>query len=96
MTANMKSKLANPFYPLLVIVGVVFCITACAYGVMTVKGLQPDAARQAATESGQQMMQWLDVNGFKLMMIELSLLAVTTVSAIATDEFGERRQRPKP
>lgn len=92
MTTKKTSKFTNPFYPLLVVVGVVFCVTACAYGVMTVKGLQPDTARQAATESGQQMMLWLDVNGFKLMMIELGLLAITTVSAIATDEFWERKQ----
>ena len=92
MNADKKRKPINPFYPLLVLVGVAFCVTACAYGVMTVKGLQPDAAQQAASISGNQFMTWLDDNGFKLMMIQLGVLAVATVAAIVTDEFWERRQ----
>lgn len=88
-----SSKPFNPFYPLLVVVGVIFCVTACAYGVMTVKGLQPDVATAAGTVSDQQLLVWLDVNGFKMMMIELAVLAVMTVAAISTDEYWERRNR---
>ena len=84
-------KAMNPFYPLLVVVGIVFCVTACAYGVMTVKGLRPEVA--TATSAAQQnMLIWLDANGFKTMMIELAVLAVVTVAAIGTDEFWEKRQ----
>ena len=74
------------------LVGVVFCVTACAYGVMTVKGLRPDVATAAAAMSEQSLLVWLDKNGFKTMMIELAVLAVVTVAAISTDEFWENRQ----
>jgi uncharacterized membrane protein len=93
MSPKKQTKLTNPFYPLLVVVGIVFCITACAYGVMTVRGLRPEDALAGTTESGRQLMEWIDVHGFKLMMIELGLLAVTTVAAIMTDEYWEKKQR---
>ncbi len=48
------------------------------YGVMTVKGLRPEEAMLASSAGGRQMMVWLDLNGFKLMMIELGVLAITT------------------
>lgn len=82
-----ERKSSNPFYGLLVVVGVVFTVTACAYGVMTVRGLKPDETE--ATPSG--LMTFLDRHGMPLLMGELGVLALTTFLAMATDDFWSRR-----
>lgn len=95
MSAKRIKKPFNPFYVLLILVGIAFCITACAYGVMTVRGLHDGAAMGAnvsTTESGERLMEWLDKNGFRLMMIEIAILAVCTFSAIATDEYWTKQE----
>lgn len=85
-------KTFNPFYPLLVVAGVVFCITACAYGVMTVRKL-----RNPLEENPPHFIQWIDGNGFSLMMWELGGLAVLTVAAMAADSFATKPpQRSAP
>ena len=86
---------SNPFYVLLVIIGVAFCITACAYGVMTVKKLHPaeqlhDAGQARSGTSGEAFIDAVDQHGFSVMMVELGLLAITTFAAIATDEYWSR------
>ncbi len=90
----MAKKNFNPFYALLVVVGVAFCITAFAFGVMTVRGMMPAEASESS-EAGTRLMTWLDQNGFKLMMIELLALAIFTVAAIGTDEYWTKREREK-
>ena len=77
-----RKKFVNPFYVLVVIVGVVFTVTACAYGVMTVRGLRPELS---ADGSGEGLMTFLDQHGFRLMLIELGVLAVCSVAAMVTD-----------
>jgi hypothetical protein len=83
-------KYVNPLYVLLVVAGVVFAITAFAYGVMTVKMLDPDQAR-AIRREGTGLMHFMDVHGFRLLMIELVILATATVGAIATDSWWRKR-----
>ena len=90
-TPIKDKKKPNPFYALLVVVGLAFCITAFAYGVMTVRGLHPDNSL-GGSESGQNLMHWLDAYGFQLLMTELVALAVLTFAAIGTDEFWTRRE----
>jgi hypothetical protein len=75
----------NPFYAALVAVGVAFAITACAYGVMTVRLLDP----RAADEGG--LTAWMNAHGLKLFAAELGVLAVLTVAAISTDDYFVRR-----
>ena len=87
----MAKKNFNPFYALLIVVGVAFCITAFAYGIMTLRGLQP-ADSLGGSESGKQLMHWIDQHGFALLMGELAALAVLTFSAIATDEYWTKRE----
>lgn len=89
-----SKKTFNPFYVLLVLTGVAFCVTACAYGVMTVRGLHAATEIRPATQSGLRLMDWLDKNGFRLMMIEIGILAMFTFAAIATDEFWAKRTQP--
>lgn len=88
--ANASGKAFNPFYALVVLVGVAFTVTACAYGVMTVRDLR--ATEPVAEDApGEPLMQWLRDNGFRALMIELGILTVTTIGAMATDDYWRRR-----
>jgi|SRR5688500_14592263 hypothetical protein len=79
------AKASNPFYALLLVVGVAFAISACAYGVMTVRGLDP----QRAGEAG--LVGLMDQYGLVIMVVELVLLGLLTVLAIGTDEYWSRQ-----
>jgi len=61
---------------------------------MTLRGIQASTASEASA-SGQQLMEWIDRNGFWLMMIEIGVLAICTFAAIATDEYWTQ-QEEKP
>lgn len=84
----------NPFYLLLVAVGVVFLITAFAYGTMAWRATQP--VRQTAGAMGVQadqkhpLMAFLDRHGIEALSWELAVLGGATVAAIGLDQ---RRQR---
>lgn len=79
-------KPSNPFYAVLVVIGIAFSVTACAYMVMTVRGLKPADPAQA---SG--LITFLERHGFTLLMVELGVLALATVLAMATDDYWTRR-----
>jgi hypothetical protein len=86
VSANVpQKKTFNPFYGALVAVGIAFAITACAYGVMTVRMLDP----RAADEGG--MAALMDRHGLKLLVGEIALLAVLTFAAIGSDDYFTRR-----
>jgi hypothetical protein len=89
----VRRKPVNPFYVLLVIAGIVFFLTATAYGVMTVQGLHPERAAEHS-EGGRHMLVWLDEHGAGLLMGELAVLAVFTFAAIGTDNFWSARIAP--
>jgi hypothetical protein len=79
-----KRKATNPFYVAALPVGVLFVITACAYAVMTVQGLDP----QRGQDTG--LVGFLAQHGAIVFVAELGLLGLLVVGAIATDEFWER------
>jgi len=79
-------KPTNPFYILLMIVGVAFAFTALGYGVMSVKMLEP--AKLEARDSA--FIDFFDEHGAMLFLVELVLLAVLTLLAITTDGFWTR------
>jgi hypothetical protein len=85
-----QKKVFNPFYGMLVAVGIVFVITACAYGVMTVKMLQPEGAAEVRAATGG-LLRWLDQHGMTLLLGELAVLAALTFAAIGTDDYWQRR-----
>jgi hypothetical protein len=85
-----KKKAFNPFYPLLVAAGLAFSITACAYGVMTVKMLHPAGAEEVR-QADVGLLPFLDRHGMTLLLSELGALAVLTFAAIGTDDFWTRR-----
>jgi hypothetical protein len=78
-------KPTNPFYLALLPVGVLFAVTACAFVVMTMRGLDP----QQAEETGLVLL--MARHGTSILVIELVVLAVLTVAAIASDDFWTRR-----
>lgn len=80
----------NPFYVLLVILGIAFALTACAYSVMTLKAVQPSTTT-VESSGGVALLEFLDRHGGQLMAGELTLLAVATFAAIATDRYWMRR-----
>jgi len=58
-------------------------LTACAYGVMTVR-----AGQVSELSAGDR---FFDAYGMWLMAVELTLLTILTFAAIATDDYWTRR-----
>ncbi|MGC3968680.1 MAG: hypothetical protein QM775_15300 [Pirellulales bacterium] len=91
----------NPFYVLLVIVGVAFCLTACAYGLMAMRSLRTErnyaTSAAAATTSASaprgphQLMTFMERHGNTLLVAELALLTLASFAAMATDGYWLRR-----
>lgn len=90
-----KRSAFNPFYVLLVVLGIAFTLTACADVVMMLKALHPDA--EQAAPRGAALLKFIDRYGTALLTAELLLLALATVGAISTDRYWMRRKtRPSP
>ena len=80
-----RRKSANPFYAVLIVVGVTFALTASLFGVMTVRKLDP----RAAEETG--ILAFMEQHGLTLMIFELVVLALLTFAAIGTDDYWTGR-----
>jgi hypothetical protein len=87
MKASKKS--ANPFYALLIVVGLAFFVTATAYGVMAVRESRAAASGEPVAEHA--LIRWMHEHGNTALLSELALLGVCTFGAIGTDEFWQRR-----
>ncbi|UUO06262.1 hypothetical protein M4951_23270 [Blastopirellula sp. J2-11] len=81
-------KTFNPFFVALLVAGTAFAITACGYGVMTVRLLN-------RTADAGGMVDFFRQHGFTLLMAELGILAICTVLAIMTDDYWTRRAEAK-
>jgi uncharacterized protein (UPF0333 family) len=79
----------NPFYALLVIVGLLFSITACSYVVLILNSLQPEKAA-ALRESSSGFLYFMNKHGLTIIIAELSVLAVLTFAVIGTDDYFTR------
>lgn len=75
----------NPFYALLVVVGVLFVITAFAYFTMTLR------QSHAGDSPPSGLVDFLARHGLWLLVGELVLLAIGTFGAIGTDDYWTRR-----
>jgi hypothetical protein len=82
-------KIVNPFFTALVVVGLAFAMTACAYTVMSFQSLDPHAADQPGISTLMKQ------HGLMILVVELGLLAVLTVAAISTDEYWVKRAEKK-
>lgn len=99
--ANRKQRV-NPFYIVLVVVGVAFAVTACAYGVMAVKQMHASEwivtpARQdtsdlgaPSTNSDRRFVEFMDEHGVSILLAEVGILALATVAAIGTDDWWSK------
>ncbi|TWU28049.1 hypothetical protein [Bythopirellula polymerisocia] len=79
-------KWKNPFYTLLIPVGMVFVVTVFAYGFMAFLAVNGTNI-EATSQSGHPLFAWLDKHGTQLVLWELAVLGVLTVGAIATDSW---------
>jgi len=80
---------ANPFYILLVLAGVVFFITACAYGTMALREFRPPAEEN---DEPSELLTFLNERGAMLLGIEIGVLAVATFAAMAYDQRLSRQE----
>ena len=85
-----KKKRINPFYILLVIVGIVFTITATAYGVMTFRASQP-ITDQTVGDIEHPLWVLVDKYGTWALLAELAVLGICTFAAIGLDQFWSSR-----
>jgi len=98
MTMAAKKPL-NPFYPLLVVAGTAFCITACAYGLLAMRSLRPHHAGPTAhvgagpvePRGPHPLFTFLERDGTNLLLGELALLAIFSFAAMGTDGYWTRR-----
>ncbi len=74
----------NPFYVLVIGLGVAFAITTFAYGTMAYRAV-------AHTDEGPGLMELLDRHGVMIMIVELGLLGVATFGAMSLDGMRTRR-----
>ena len=79
----------NPFYVLVVVFGVVFVITACAYGTMAYRAIAPAVDAQARNEG---LMGFLDRFGVQLLGVELAVLGAASLGAMWLDQVRSRRE----
>ena len=99
-------KNINPFYVLLLLSGTAFAITAMAFGVMTVRGLQASrmagyvpiegSESQLSYDDDGSFDRFMDRRGTQLLIIELAILAISTFGAIAYDRMLDRRNENSP
>ncbi len=88
-------KWKNPFYALLIPVGLAFCITGFAYGMMAFQ--EVNAGRAAIEQTaGHPLFQWLKAHGLTAILIELGMLAVLTFGAIGTDSWWMEENKNAP
>ena len=83
-------KGTNPFYVAALPVGVLFVITACAYAVMTVQGLDPQREQEG------RLVGLLARHGTMIFVVELAVLGILTIAAIATDEYWTKASGETP
>jgi hypothetical protein len=86
-------KFRNPFYTLLIPVGMVFVVTVFVYVLMASTELS-GTKREVREQASQPLFTWLDEHGTKLVLWELGVLGVLTIGAIATDSWWMNESPP--
>lgn len=97
---RQRPQPVNPFYVLLLISGVAFAITACAYGVMTVRQLNASRVpgyrfSSDSPDEPKDFNQMMDAYGGRVMIAELVLLGIGTVGAIMYDQRLDQKLEAK-
>lgn len=89
-----RKKWKNPFYALLIPVGLAFTITGFAYSFMAFQAVNAGSAG-AKLHADHPLFAWLRANGATAMIVQLGILAVLTVGAIATDSWWTGDKTPE-
>ena len=89
-----KKKWKNPFYTLLIPVGLVFVLTGFAYSYMSFQTVNA-GADGSVVHADHALFQFLNRHGDMAMLVELAVLALLTVGAIATDDWW-MDEEPRP
>jgi hypothetical protein len=84
----------NPFYLLAMLFGVVFTLTACAYGVMMVHANRVEGLPDRG-QPGFDLMDLLNKRGAAILCVEIAGLAVFGIAAIYLDHVRGQRQIAK-
>lgn len=99
-TRGKDASPRNFFYVALVLVAVLFTLTACGYGVAMLIGVRSSdllTANPAAVENTEHpLLALMDAYGLRMMIWELGLLAVCTALAIGLDARRERQAHQNP
>ena len=91
MTQVAKAKEpVNPFYALVVLVGVAFAVTTFAYSTMAYRATTPGAAE---IDEGPGLMSMVDHYGVPTMGVELGLLGAATFGAMWLDRLRARNSQ---
>jgi hypothetical protein len=78
----------NPFYAMVIVLGVAFCVTTFAYYTMAIRASAPAAAE---IDKGPGLMSLVDRYGVQIMGAELGLLGVATFGAMWLDQLRTRK-----
>lgn len=85
------ARRANPFYALVLLAGVAFTITACAYGWMTYLSIQRPTPATAAAASQSTLLPFLRQYGSRLLFFQLAILSAASIAALATDRLRSKQ-----
>ncbi len=77
----------NPFYVLLIPAGMAFVVTAFAYGLMSFQAAN-GVGLETQEHAAHPLYQWLRVHGDAAIVVELVLLAILTIGAMAFDSWS--------
>jgi hypothetical protein len=106
MTAGSRKRevFANPFFVVMMAASVAFVLTVLAY-LVSASVLEPGALggnessslpKHARTASSLATAAWLDRNAPWVLAVELGVMLITGVVAVATDRWFSPRPKPKP
>lgn len=89
----MARKRTNPFNVVLGVVGFLFTITAMSYCVFVLRGVQAAGANAAAPPAAFERL--MDDYGTSILVVQLAVLAIATVGAVAFDDAEGRREQAR-
>lgn len=83
-----SSSPINPFYVLVVLFGIAFLITVCAYGTMAYRAISPNIDPHARKAG---LMGFMDQYGVAALAVELTALGIATTGAMMLDRYRARQ-----
>jgi hypothetical protein len=97
MTASQHRRevFANPFFVVLMATSVVFVITVLGY-LISPSVLEPGPANPAPGAGSREAAAWLDRNAPWVLAVQIAIMLLTGVLAMATDSWFSPRAKPKP